>query len=95
VGQPPLLLDSPPAKVDVLDYMRNESRFRMVEKESPERYAGLVERARQVTRERDAVYRYLAGLTVPAPSGAEPAKERGTDAAPPEGGRPDAVPAGH
>jgi pyruvate-ferredoxin/flavodoxin oxidoreductase len=63
-GEPALQLDSPPPKVDVLDYMRNESRFRMVEKESPERFRALVERARQVTREREAVYRYLAGLSV-------------------------------
>jgi pyruvate-ferredoxin/flavodoxin oxidoreductase len=65
-GQPSLQLDSVPPKVDVLEYMRNESRFRMVEKESPERFQALVARAREVIREREAVYRHLAGLTVAA-----------------------------
>jgi pyruvate-ferredoxin/flavodoxin oxidoreductase len=63
-GQPALQLDSAPPKIDVLDYMRNESRFRMVEQESPERFRALVARAREVTREREAVYRHLAGLSV-------------------------------
>ncbi len=71
-GQPALQLDSGPPKVDVLEYMRNESRFRMVEKESPERFRALVARAREVTREREAVYRHLAGLAVAPPAG-EPA----------------------
>ena len=65
-GEPALQLDSAPPRVDVLDYMRNESRFRMVEKESPERFRALVAQAREVIREREAVYRHLAGLTVAA-----------------------------
>jgi pyruvate-ferredoxin/flavodoxin oxidoreductase len=67
-GQPPLQLDAAPAKTDVLEYMRNEGRFRMVEKENPDRFRHLVEQARRVTRERESVYRYLAGLTVPVPA---------------------------
>jgi pyruvate-ferredoxin/flavodoxin oxidoreductase len=70
-GVPLLQLDSPPPKVDILDYMRNESRFRMVEKQDPERFRRLVDQARRVTRERETVYRYLAGLNAPAPEGAK------------------------
>ena len=71
-GEPPLQLDAAPPKTDVLEYMRNEGRFRMVEKENPERFRHLVGQARRVTRERESVYRYLAGLTMPVPE-AEPA----------------------
>ena len=71
-GEPPLQLDAAPAKTDILEYMRNESRFRMVEKENPDRFRHLVEQARRVTRERESVYRYLAGLTVPVASAEEP-----------------------
>jgi pyruvate-ferredoxin/flavodoxin oxidoreductase len=73
-GEPPLQLDAPPAKTDVLEYMRNESRFRIVEKENPDRFRRLTELARRATREREAVYRYLAGLTVPAAPAVEEAK---------------------
>src|SRR6202007_756161 len=34
-GQPPLQLDSGAPKASVLEYMRGESRFRMVEKQNP------------------------------------------------------------
>jgi pyruvate-ferredoxin/flavodoxin oxidoreductase len=71
-GQPPLQLDAAPAKTDVLEYMRNEGRFRMVEKQNPDRFRHLVEQARRVTREREAVYRYLAGLTVPVSPAEDP-----------------------
>jgi pyruvate-ferredoxin/flavodoxin oxidoreductase len=74
-GEAPLQLDSPPAKADVLDYMRNESRFRVVEKQDPERFRRLVEAARRATGERDAVYRYLAGLHLAATPAPEPAPE--------------------
>jgi hypothetical protein len=52
--------------------MRNESRFRMVEKESPERFRALVGRAREVIDAREALYRHLAGLSV-APHDPHPA----------------------
>src|SRR6185312_8174813 len=37
-GEPPLNLDYGPPKAKVADYMRNESRFRMIERANPARY---------------------------------------------------------
>ena len=65
-GQPPLLLDSGPPKVGVADYMRSETRFRMVEKMDPARFKRLLDQAQHFAAQRIAVYRQLAGLTVPA-----------------------------
>ena len=45
--------------------MRNETRFRMVEKLNPERFKMLLERAQRSTEQRFAVYEQLAKLTVP------------------------------
>src|SRR4029453_361919 len=42
-GEPPLHLDYGAPKAKVADYMRNESRFRMVERADPERYKKFVE----------------------------------------------------
>jgi pyruvate-ferredoxin/flavodoxin oxidoreductase len=70
-GQPPLRLDSGPAKGDVGDYMRNEGRFRTVETQDPERFQRLVAGAGKLALQRQAVYRYLAGLVVPRPDPVE------------------------
>ncbi|HET7295065.1 MAG TPA: pyruvate:ferredoxin (flavodoxin) oxidoreductase [Vicinamibacteria bacterium] len=64
-GEPPLQLDSPEPKASVRQYMRNETRFRMVEKQDPERFRHLLARAERQARQRFAVYRQLAGLTIP------------------------------
>ena len=64
-GEPPLLLDSPEPKVPAREYMRNETRFRMVEKQNPERFRRLLAKAEREARQRYAVYRQLAGLTIP------------------------------
>jgi pyruvate-ferredoxin/flavodoxin oxidoreductase len=45
--------------------MRNEARFRMVEKGDPERFKRLLATAERDTRKRYAVYEQLAGLTIP------------------------------
>jgi Pyruvate flavodoxin/ferredoxin oxidoreductase, thiamine diP-bdg len=37
-GEPPLHLDYGPPKIEVVDYLRNESRFRTVERSDPARY---------------------------------------------------------
>jgi pyruvate-ferredoxin/flavodoxin oxidoreductase len=70
-GLPPLALDSGDAKVPVRQYMRNETRFRMVEKLDPERFKRLSMMAEKQARQRVAVYKQLAGLTVPRVSDAE------------------------
>ncbi|MEO8501633.1 MAG: thiamine pyrophosphate-dependent enzyme, partial [Vicinamibacteria bacterium] len=64
-GQPPLHLDSGPPKTPLLDYVRNEGRFRVVEKTDPERFKRLLKNSERVTRQRYAVYQQLAGITVP------------------------------
>jgi pyruvate-ferredoxin/flavodoxin oxidoreductase len=65
-GLPPLQLDSDPEpRVPVAEYMRNERRFRVVEEADPERFHRLMEAAQQEVSRRLAVYRQLAGLTLP------------------------------
>jgi pyruvate-ferredoxin/flavodoxin oxidoreductase len=64
-GEPGLILDSAPPKVPVERYMRNENRFRMLERLGPERYHHLLARAQSEAEDRFRVYQYLAGLTIP------------------------------
>ena len=64
-GEPPLILDSGPPKAKAIDYMRNETRFRMVEKIDPKRFQHFVVEAQRQAEQRVAVYRQLAGITVP------------------------------
>jgi pyruvate-ferredoxin/flavodoxin oxidoreductase len=64
-GEPPLRLDSAPPRLAVVDYMRNEGRFRVVEKADPERFKRLARAAQREARQRYAVYQQLAQVTVP------------------------------
>ncbi len=64
-GEAPLVLDSGPEKLDVATYMESEARFRMVELRSPERYAMLVDAAREAVRQRRALYEQLAQVHMP------------------------------
>jgi pyruvate-ferredoxin/flavodoxin oxidoreductase len=64
-GEPPLHLDSGPPKTPIGDYMRNEGRFRVVEKTDPQRFKHLLKAAETLTRQRYAVYQQLAGITIP------------------------------
>jgi pyruvate-ferredoxin/flavodoxin oxidoreductase len=64
-GEPPLNLDYGPPKAKVADYMRNESRFRMIERADPARYKHFLEKAQAAAVQRYAVYQQLAGITVP------------------------------
>ncbi|MFN8095103.1 MAG: pyruvate:ferredoxin (flavodoxin) oxidoreductase, partial [Vicinamibacteria bacterium] len=70
-GLPPLQLDSGDPKVSAKQYMRNETRFRMVEKLDPERFKRLLLSAEKQARQRVAIYKQLSGLTVPQISDAE------------------------
>ncbi|MBD3765783.1 MAG: hypothetical protein IE927_13935 [Rhodobacterales bacterium] len=47
------------------DYMAQEARFRMVELRAPERAKTLLEAARKGVRQRQALYRQLAGIHLP------------------------------
>ena len=64
-GQPPLALDSGEPKISARMYMRNETRFRMVEKVDPVRFKRLLMSAEKQARQRVAIYKQLAGLMVP------------------------------
>jgi hypothetical protein len=64
-GEPPLHLDYGPPKARVEDYMRNESRFRQVERADPEKYKHFVAESQAAAIRRYAVYEQLAGITAP------------------------------
>jgi pyruvate-ferredoxin/flavodoxin oxidoreductase len=64
-GEPPLHLDSGPPKVRLLDYMRNETRFRMAERTDPDRFKHLLDAAQKQVSQHFAVYQQLAGVTIP------------------------------
>ena len=66
-GEPPMHLDYGPPKPLVAEYMRNESRFRVVERSDPTRFKGFLKDAQEAARQRYAVYQQLAGITVPLP----------------------------
>jgi pyruvate-ferredoxin/flavodoxin oxidoreductase len=66
-GEPPMRLDYGPPKARVADYMRNESRFRMVERADPDRYKKFVADSQAAADRRYSVYQQLAGISVPAP----------------------------
>jgi len=80
-SEPALVMDSGAPRVPVREYMRNEARFRMVEKQDPQRFKRLLAKAERQARQRESVYRELAGFTVaseapaavPARAAAEPA----------------------
>jgi pyruvate-ferredoxin/flavodoxin oxidoreductase len=71
LGQPPLALDSGEPKIPAQHYMRNETRFRMVEKLDPVRYKKLLASAERQAKQRVAVYKQLSALTVPRITDAE------------------------
>jgi len=63
-GESPLKLDSGTPKVPVAQYMQNETRFRMVEKIDPKRYADLAKAAQDEAAKRIAFYEQLAAVNV-------------------------------
>ena len=64
-GEPPLHLDYGKPKIKVADYLRNESRFRTIERSDPARYKAFVAESQKAAERRYAVYEQLAGITVP------------------------------
>ena len=65
-GEPPLKLDYGPPKAKVADYMRNESRFRTIERSDPARFKRFLEDAQAAAERRYCVYQQLAEMKVPA-----------------------------
>ena len=60
-------LDYGPPRARVADYMRNESRFRVVERSAPERFKQFLKEATEEAQKRYAIYEQLAGITIPQP----------------------------
>ena len=64
-GEAPLNLDYGPPKAKVADYMRNESRFRMIERSDPARFKHFLKESQAQAERRYSVYQQLAGISVP------------------------------
>jgi len=63
-GESPLQMDSSlEPKIGVMDYMQNETRFRMVEKMDPARFRTLARSAQEHVDRQVAFYRQLAGIS--------------------------------
>jgi pyruvate-ferredoxin/flavodoxin oxidoreductase len=81
-GEPPLTIDAPPGKATVTEYMRNETRFRIVERQDPERFRRLAVAAKDHSLRRVALYEQLAKIVLPPPikemSGNSPDKPKET-----------------
>ncbi len=69
-GEPPLVIDAPPGRASVAEYMGNETRFRMVEKIDPQRFRRLAAAARDHAARRIALYQQLAHITLPVEASA-------------------------
>ncbi|HEX3084518.1 MAG TPA: thiamine pyrophosphate-dependent enzyme, partial [Pyrinomonadaceae bacterium] len=65
-GEPPLKLDYGPPKPTVAEYMRNESRFRMIERAGPARFKYFLDEAQAAATRRYSGYQQLAQITLPA-----------------------------
>ncbi len=65
-GEPPLVLDAKEPTLPVAEFMRHETRFRMVERINPERFHRLAAQAQEAAERRVQVYRHLAGLQLQA-----------------------------
>lgn len=70
-GKPPLQLDSGKVKARVRDYHANDTRFRMVQKMDPERYARLEAQAERESAARVELYKQLAQVQFEQPEDAQ------------------------
>jgi pyruvate-ferredoxin/flavodoxin oxidoreductase len=64
-GENPLVLDSAPPKGEVAKYMANETRFRVVQQQDPERFRRLLEMEQHEVAMRYSIYEQLTKLSVP------------------------------
>ncbi len=67
-GETPLKLDSSPPKGKLVDFARNETRFRMVEQQNPARFRELMDEAQTDIYTRWAMYEQLALAMTPGKS---------------------------
>jgi pyruvate-ferredoxin/flavodoxin oxidoreductase len=65
-GESPLKMDSPAPKIDLTQFVQNETRFRQVEAANPEGFKKMMEQAQKDVRERYALYEQLARAMNPA-----------------------------
>jgi pyruvate-ferredoxin/flavodoxin oxidoreductase len=65
-GEIPLQMDSGAPKIPMLQYVRNETRYRMIEQQNPEHFKKLMDQAQLDTTNRYSVYEQLAKLSVVA-----------------------------
>jgi pyruvate-ferredoxin/flavodoxin oxidoreductase len=65
-GESPLKLDSPAPKIDLAQFVQQETRFRQVEATNPEGFKKMLEQAQRDVRERYALYEQLARAMNPA-----------------------------
>ena len=78
-GEPPLRLDSGAPSVAVKEYTHNEARFRMVERQDPERFRRLMADAQKEAADRWLVYEQLAKVRfhhAPPPAAPVPAANK-------------------
>ncbi|HEX9308084.1 MAG TPA: thiamine pyrophosphate-dependent enzyme, partial [Anaeromyxobacter sp.] len=74
-GESPLKLDSPAPKIDLSEFVKNETRFRQVEAANPESFKKMMVQAQKDVHERYALYEQLARSMNPAnlvPGGGKP-----------------------
>jgi pyruvate-ferredoxin/flavodoxin oxidoreductase len=64
-GESPLQMDSAAPKIDLGSYVRNETRYRMVEQQNPDHFKHLLAMAQREVTNRYATYENLAHLTMP------------------------------
>jgi pyruvate-ferredoxin/flavodoxin oxidoreductase len=65
-GSSPFHLDSPPPKVPIKEFVKNETRFRIVEQQNAERFNQLITAAQQHVKDRYAFYQALEAAGKPA-----------------------------
>jgi pyruvate-ferredoxin/flavodoxin oxidoreductase len=63
-GQNPFKLESKEPSIDIADYMYNEIRFRSLKQLDPDRAEKLLNKSRQVVKEKYAYYKYLTERTM-------------------------------
>ncbi len=84
-GEPPLMLDSKPPKIAVDAYMREETRFRMVERVDPERYRKLTQQAELAAARRRRLYEQVAHIAISGNENGQAGDGQAKDAATPSG----------
>ncbi|HEY6005991.1 MAG TPA: pyruvate:ferredoxin (flavodoxin) oxidoreductase [Anaeromyxobacter sp.] len=79
LGESPLKLDSPAPKIELAQFVANETRFKQVQQANPDAYKRMMEQAQKDVREKYALYEQLAKAMNPAnlvPGGGANAKPK-------------------